>query len=79
MLVQSGERIRLSYEKKFTQLKNQDLTGAEPSFVERTRASIRDLRTRVDLSFASVESVSKRIEALRDEELHPRITELVEG
>lgn len=77
--MQSGERIRLSYEKKFTQLKNQDLTGAEPSSVEKTRASIRDLRTRLNLSFTSVETISKRIETLRDEELHPQITELIQG
>ncbi|KAJ4747891.1 DUF630 family protein (DUF630 and DUF632) [Rhynchospora pubera] len=77
--VKSGERIRLSYEKKFTQLKNEDLTGAEPSSVERTRASIRDLRTRLNLSFTSVESISKRIEDLRDEELHPQITELIQS
>ncbi|KAG1331982.1 nitrate regulatory gene2 protein [Cocos nucifera] len=77
--VKAGERTRIAYEKKYLQLRNQDATGEEPSSVYKTRAAIRDLHTRLEVSIHSVESVSKRIETLRDEELHPQLMELIRG
>lgn len=79
MLLQAGERIRIAFEKKYMQLRNQDVHGEEPSAVEKTRAVVRDLHTRLKVSIHSVESVSKRIETLRDEELHPQLIELLQG
>ncbi|XP_077214800.1 nitrate regulatory gene2 protein-like [Tasmannia lanceolata] len=77
--VKSGERIRIAYEKKCAQLRNQDVKGEDPSVVDKTRATIRDLHTRIKVSIHSVESVSKRIETLRDEELQPQLMELIQG
>nr|XP_029121622.1 LOW QUALITY PROTEIN: nitrate regulatory gene2 protein-like [Elaeis guineensis] len=77
--VKAGERTRIAYEKKYLQLRNQDVNGEEPSSVYKTRAAIRDLHTRLEVSIHSVESVSKRIETLRDEELHPQLMELIRG
>ncbi|CAL9211781.1 protein ROLLING AND ERECT LEAF 2-like [Musa acuminata AAA Group] len=77
--VKAGERIRIAFEKKYMQLRNQDVHGEEPSAVEKTRAVVRDLHTRLKVSIHSVESVSKRIETLRDEELHPQLIELLQG
>ncbi|EPS69223.1 hypothetical protein M569_05540 [Genlisea aurea] len=77
--VRAGERIRLAYEKKCAQLRNQDVKGDDPSFVDKTRASIRDLQTQINVSIHAVEAISKRIEALRDEELEPQLLELVQG
>lgn len=76
---QAGERIRIAYEKKCLQLRNQDVNGEEPSSVYKTRVTIQDLHTRLKVSIHSVESVSKRIENLRDEELHPQLRELIQG
>lgn len=76
---QSGERVRIAYEKKCMQLKNQDVTGEDHSSVDKTRAAIRDLHTQMMVSMHSVEAISKRIETLRDEELHPQLLELVQG
>lgn len=77
--VKCGERTRVAYEKKCAQLRNQDVTGDEPSSVYKTRAVIRDLNTRLKVSIHTVESISKRIETLRDEELHPQLMELIQG
>ncbi|KAG9160368.1 hypothetical protein Leryth_008784 [Lithospermum erythrorhizon] len=76
--VKEGERVRIAYEKKCAQLRNQDVNGADPS-VEKTRAAIRDLYTRIKVSVHSVEAISKRIETLRDEEMQPQLLELVHG
>lgn len=76
---QSGERVRIAYEKKCKQLRNQDVKFEEPSYVDKTRAAIRDLDTQITVSIHSVEAISRRIETLRDEELHPQLIELVQG
>lgn len=76
---QSGERVRISYEKKCKQLRNQDVKGDDPSAVDKTRAAIRDLHTQIKVSIHSIEAVSERIETLRDEELQPQLLELAKG
>lgn len=55
------------------------MKGDDPSFVDKTRAAIRDLDTRIKVSIHTVEAISKRIETLRDEELEPQLLELVHG
>ncbi|KAL6585602.1 hypothetical protein OROMI_002246 [Orobanche minor] len=77
--VRAGERVRRAYEKKCAQLRNQDVKGEDPSFVDKTRTAIRDLHTQIKVSIHSVEAVCKRIETLRDEELEPQLIELVQG
>ncbi|RAL44141.1 hypothetical protein DM860_016387 [Cuscuta australis] len=77
--VRAGERVRLTYEKKCAQLRNLDVSGADPSTIEKTRATIRDLHTQIKISIHSVQSISKRIESLRDDELQPQLLQLVEG
>ncbi|CAJ1941779.1 unnamed protein product [Sphenostylis stenocarpa] len=77
--VRSGERVRIAYDKKCQLLRNHDVNGEEPSSLDKTRAAIRDLHTQITVSIHSVESISRRIETLRDEELHPQLLELVQG
>ncbi|KAM1499990.1 hypothetical protein ACFX15_022125 [Malus domestica] len=77
--VKSGEKVRIAYEKKVTQLRNQDVKGDDHSVVEKTRVAIRDLHTQMKVSIHTVEAISKRIETLRDEELQPQLSELVQG
>lgn len=76
---QCGERARIDYEKKCMQLRFHDINGEEPFVVDKTRVAIRDLQTRLRVSISSVEYISKRIEALRDQELHPQVMELIQG
>ncbi|RLM78406.1 hypothetical protein C2845_PM12G04350 [Panicum miliaceum] len=77
--VRAGERVRLAYEKKCALLRSQDANGAEPFAIEKTRVAIRDLRTKLDISLTSVDAVSKRITAVRDDELLPQLMQLVRG
>lgn len=77
--VRAGERVRLAYEKKCAQLRDHDVKGDDPFSVDKTRTAIRDLHTQIKVSIHSVESVSKRIETLRDEELQPQLLELIQG
>ncbi|GAV63074.1 DUF632 domain-containing protein/DUF630 domain-containing protein [Cephalotus follicularis] len=77
--VRSGERVRIAYEKKCMQLRNQDVKGEDPSSLDKTRVAVRDLHTQIKVSIHAVEAVSKRIETLRDEELQPQLFELLQG
>ncbi|PKA63939.1 hypothetical protein AXF42_Ash004949 [Apostasia shenzhenica] len=77
--VKSGERVRIAYEKKCMQLRSHDINGEEPFVVDKTRTAIRDLHTRLKVSINTVQSISKRIEALRDTELYPQLMELIQG
>ncbi|XP_023635689.1 nitrate regulatory gene2 protein [Capsella rubella] len=77
--VKSGERIRIAYEKKCLVLRNQDVKGADSSAVDKTRTIIRDLHTQIKVSIHSIESISERIETLRDQELLPQLLELLQG
>ncbi|OIV99779.1 hypothetical protein TanjilG_26117 [Lupinus angustifolius] len=77
--VKSGERVRIAYEKKCQQFRSNDVKGEDPSSVDKTRAAIRDLHTQITVSIHSIEAISKRIETLRDEELHLQLLDLVQG
>ncbi|XP_037459054.1 protein ROLLING AND ERECT LEAF 2-like [Triticum dicoccoides] len=77
--VKVGERLRLEYEKRMAHLRNQDVKGEEPSSVDKTRSALRSLQTRMKVSIQTVQSISRRIEVLRDEELHPQLMELIQG
>ncbi|MQL97670.1 hypothetical protein Taro_030380 [Colocasia esculenta] len=77
--VKSGERMRITYEKKCMQLQNQEVNGGDPSVMGKTKAALRNLHTQIKISVRSVETISTRIETLRDEELQPQLMELIQG
>ncbi|KAF8039680.1 hypothetical protein BT93_B2021 [Corymbia citriodora subsp. variegata] len=47
--------------------------------IGKTRASIKDLHSRVIVAIHRIDSISKKIEELRDKELQPQLEELIEG
>lgn len=47
--------------------------------MDKTRAAVKDLYARILVAIRSAESISKKIEKLRDEELQPQIIELLKG
>lgn len=47
--------------------------------IDKTRAVVKDLHSRIRVAIYSVDSISKRIEKMRDEELYPQLLELTEG
>lgn len=77
--VKAGDSTRRLYEKKCNQLRNQDVRGDEGLTVDKTRATVKDLYSRILVAIKSAETISKQIEKLRDEELQPQIVELLQG
>ncbi|KAL7156392.1 hypothetical protein ABFS83_02G006200 [Erythranthe nasuta] len=77
--VKDGDSIRRIYERKCNQLRNQDARGDEGLTVDKSRSSVKDLYSRILVAIRSAETISNRIEKLRDEELEPQIKELLQG
>lgn len=55
------------------------MRGDDEIFVDKTRVAVKDLYARILVAIRSAESISKRIQILRDEELQPQIVELLKG
>ncbi|KAJ6365365.1 hypothetical protein OIU76_030188 [Salix suchowensis] len=77
--VKAGDSTRKIYEKKCSRMRNQDVRGDDELTMDKTRATVKDLYARILVAIRSAESISKRIEKLRDEELQPQIIELLKG
>ncbi|CAA0830889.1 Protein of unknown function (DUF630 and DUF632 [Striga hermonthica] len=77
--VKDEEKLRVVYEKQCKRLKILDEEGAEPVKIDSTRASIRRLLTKLDVSVKAIDAISIRIHKLRDEELQPQVAELIHG
>ncbi|KAI9106655.1 hypothetical protein K1719_022183 [Acacia pycnantha] len=77
--VKDEERLRVDYEKQCKRLKTLDYRGAESSKIDAAEASIRKLHTKINICIRSVDAISSRIHKLRDEELQPQLSELIQG
>ncbi|KAL3621399.1 hypothetical protein CASFOL_036311 [Castilleja foliolosa] len=77
--VKDGDSIRRIYERKCNQLRNQDVRGDEGLTIDKSRAAIKDLYSRILVAIRSAETISNKIEKLRVEELEPQINELLQG
>ena len=55
------------------------MKGYDELTMDKTRAAIKDLYARILIAIQSAESISKRIQKLREEELQPQIVELLKG
>ncbi|KAH0460621.1 hypothetical protein IEQ34_011284 [Dendrobium chrysotoxum] len=75
----ASESIRKAYDQKCNQLRHQFAKGMSPQVIDKTRATVKDLHSRVRVMIKAVDSISRRIEKLRDEELQPQLAELVQG
>lgn len=71
--------MRITYDKEWKRLKELDANGAEPYKIDTTRASIRALLTRINISIRSAKVICRRIHTLRDDELHPHLVTLIQG
>lgn len=47
--------------------------------IDKTRATVKDLHSRIRVAIHRIDHISKRIEELRDKELQPQLEELIEG
>ncbi|KAJ9189522.1 hypothetical protein P3X46_000804 [Hevea brasiliensis] len=77
--IKSGDSTWKIYERKCSRLRNQDVRGDDELAMDKTRAAVKDLYAGILVAIRSAESISKRIEKLRDEELQPQIVELLKG
>lgn len=71
--------MRKLYEKRCSRLRNQDVRGDNGVATDKTRVAVKDLYARILVAIRSAESISARIEKLRDDELQPQIVELLKG
>ena len=55
------------------------MKGYDELTMDKTRVAVKDLYARILIAIRSAESISKRIQKLRDEELQPQIVELLKG
>lgn len=60
-------------------LRQLESKGESSHKIDKTRAVVKDLHSRIRVAIHRIESISKRIEDLRDTELQPQLEELIEG
>lgn len=60
-------------------LRHQESRGEKPYSIDKTRAAVKDLHSRIQVAIQRIDSISKRIEELRDKELQPQLEELIGG
>ncbi|KAI3777321.1 hypothetical protein L1987_47121 [Smallanthus sonchifolius] len=77
--VKGEERLRVIYEKMCKRLNELDAKGAESSKIDAAQASIRRLKTKLNVSVKAIDAISCEIHKVRDKELQPQISELIYG
>ncbi|KAK1278951.1 hypothetical protein QJS04_geneDACA003532 [Acorus gramineus] len=77
--VKASGIIRREYDLKCKQLRHQESREESTKKIDKTRATVKDLYSRIRVAIHRIDSVSKRIEELRDKELQPQLEESIEG
>ncbi|KAI4305835.1 hypothetical protein L6164_029177 [Bauhinia variegata] len=77
--VKASGMVRKEYDMKCKILRQLESKGEKPYKIDKTRALVKDLHSRIRVAIHRIESISKRIEELRDKELQPQLEELIEG
>ncbi|XP_050363886.1 nitrate regulatory gene2 protein-like [Argentina anserina] len=77
--VRDEEKLRVVYEKECKRLKKLDAAGAESVKIDAAQASVRNLNTKINVCIRAVDTISRRIHKLRDEELLPQVSDLIHG
>ncbi|KAG4909346.1 hypothetical protein JHK87_055462 [Glycine soja] len=77
--VKASDLIRKEYDMKCKFLRNLESKGEKTSRIDKMRAVVKDLHSRIRIAILRIDSISKRIEELRDKELTPQLEELIDG
>ncbi|KAE8712141.1 Late embryoproteinsis abundant (LEA) hydroxyproline-rich glycoprotein family, putative isoform 1 [Hibiscus syriacus] len=77
--VKASETVRSEYDLKCKFLRHLESRAESSSKIDKTRAVVKDLHSRIRVAIQRIHSISKRIEDLRDNELQPQLEELIEG
>ncbi|XP_010521606.1 PREDICTED: uncharacterized protein LOC104800492 [Tarenaya hassleriana] len=77
--VKASQTVRREYDEKCKILRELESEGRGSHKVDKTRAVVKDLHSRIRVAIHRIDSISRRIEELRDKELQPQLEELIEG
>uniref|UniRef100_A0A5B6ZX80 DUF632 domain-containing protein n=1 Tax=Davidia involucrata TaxID=16924 RepID=A0A5B6ZX80_DAVIN len=77
--VKASEMVRRKYDMKCKLLRQLESKGESSHKIDKTRAIVKDLHSRIRVAIHRIDSISKKIEELRDKELQPQLDELIEG
>ncbi|CAN4120082.1 unnamed protein product [Withania somnifera] len=77
--VKASEMIRSDYDVKRKLLRQLESKVESPQRIDKTRAVVKDLRSRIGVAIHRINSISRKIEEIRDKELQPQLEELIEG
>ncbi|XAR67726.1 hypothetical protein NMG60_11002603 [Bertholletia excelsa] len=75
--MKTGEYMKLAYQRKFTSLHKLKQRGASSEAIEKTKAALSTLHTRYIVDIQSMDKTVSEINSLRDQQLFPRLVELV--
>lgn len=71
--------MKLEYDKKVASLNRLETRGVNTVSLERKKAAVSHQQTRYTVDMMSMDSTVSEINRLRDEQLHPKLVELVDG
>ncbi|CAL9778084.1 unnamed protein product [Musa acuminata subsp. burmannicoides] len=77
--VKASGIIRREYDMKCRLLQHKESIGESRISVDKTRAVVKDLHSRIRVAIQRIDSISKKIEEIRDKELQPQLEELIGG
>lgn len=60
-------------------LRHRESQGENPIKIDKSRAAVKDLHSRIHVAIQSIDSISRKIEEIRDKELQPQLEELIGG
>ena len=77
--MQAEEKMRLLHDQNYKRLRHLVERGAEGHKLEEAQKMIKKMATKIRIAIQIVDSISNKINKLRDEELWPQINELIHG
>ncbi|KAL5218148.1 hypothetical protein ABZP36_018832 [Zizania latifolia] len=75
--VKASSAICRQYDEKCRHLRHQESRGENQMSIDKTRAIVKDLHSRILVAIQRIDMISKNIEDLRDKELQPQLEELI--
>ncbi|CAD6203402.1 unnamed protein product [Miscanthus lutarioriparius] len=75
--VKASGAVCRQYDDKCRQLRHQESRGESQMSIDKTRAVVKDLHSRILVAIQRIDMISKNIEDLRDKELQPQLEELI--
>ncbi|KAB5574226.1 hypothetical protein DKX38_001420 [Salix brachista] len=77
--VKAGELMKYEYQRKVNSLNKQKKRGTNSESLEKLKAAVSHLHTRYIVDMQSMDSTVSEINQLRDEQLYPKLVQLVGG